>query len=199
MATYYVYDGQTYSSLEEVSKTVQAKHARAIMSVGQPTASHTPPIDYQCTLADMAEQLTQQYSAVQQLQQAVESQCRPAASVKLHDHFAVGQQLQQQPQVFTSTEQAAAPQLFVSQAVKEVLESPRQYQLSEVVPVPEEPVLKMEVGHWQICEDELGEFYVHAPSGQSFDQAPQELLHLLQQLPICMDHPSDIDEVWGLR
>jgi hypothetical protein len=47
-------------------------------------------------------------------------------------------------------------------------------------PVAQQAVLKMEVGGWQICEDELGEFYVHTATGQQFDQPPQQLLQVLQ-------------------
>merc|ERR1712151_1193222 len=43
------------------------------------------------------------------------------------------------------------------------------------------PMLKAQVGDWQICEDAQGEYYVHVPSNQTFDQAPLELLQLLSQ------------------
>lgn len=44
-----------------------------------------------------------------------------------------------------------------------------------------QPVLKATVGAWQICQDNLGEYYVHVPSGQSFDQPPPELLLQMQR------------------
>lgn len=44
-----------------------------------------------------------------------------------------------------------------------------------------QPVLKATVGVWQICQDNLGEYYVHVPSGQSFDQPPPELLLQIQR------------------
>jgi len=32
---------------------------------------------------------------------------------------------------------------------------------------------------WQICEDAQGEYYVHTPSGKTFDQPPQQLVQLM--------------------
>jgi len=37
---------------------------------------------------------------------------------------------------------------------------------------------KLTLGPWIVCEDSQGEFYYHTPSGQSFDQPPQELVQL---------------------
>jgi hypothetical protein len=42
------------------------------------------------------------------------------------------------------------------------------------------PQLKMEVGDWQICEDMQGEYYVHIPTGQTYDEPPPELVQLRQ-------------------
>merc|ERR1712066_128292 len=41
---------------------------------------------------------------------------------------------------------------------------------------PQQAIVKQEVGPWQICEDAMGEYYVHLPSGQTFDQPPPELM-----------------------
>jgi hypothetical protein len=38
--------------------------------------------------------------------------------------------------------------------------------------------VKFELGSWRVCEDAQGEFYIHAPTGQSFDQPPDELVQL---------------------
>lgn len=38
-----------------------------------------------------------------------------------------------------------------------------------------------DLGEWIICEDTMGEFYYHAPTNQSFDNPPPELVHLYQQ------------------
>jgi len=42
-------------------------------------------------------------------------------------------------------------------------------------------VVKQEIAGWQICEDNMGEYYVYTLTGQSFDQPPAALLQLLQQ------------------
>ena len=36
-----------------------------------------------------------------------------------------------------------------------------------------------QIGEWLICEDQQGEYYIHEPSQQQFDQPPAELLALL--------------------
>jgi hypothetical protein len=53
-------------------------------------------------------------------------------------------------------------------------------------------VLKMELGDWQICEDAQGEYYVHAPTGQTYDHPPPELLELHQasQWQHAVQHPA---------
>jgi len=46
---------------------------------------------------------------------------------------------------------------------------------------PEEATVKMQLGVWSICEDNQGEFYHNATTGQTFDQPPPELLELYEQ------------------
>merc|ERR1711976_894308 len=44
--------------------------------------------------------------------------------------------------------------------------------------------VKQEIGLWQICEDSLGEFYVHVGPPyppRTFDEMPEELMQLLRQ------------------
>jgi len=43
-------------------------------------------------------------------------------------------------------------------------------------------VTKMQIGAWTVAEDAQGEFYFNQQTGQSYDQAPPELLALIQQL-----------------
>jgi hypothetical protein len=86
----------------------------------------------------------------------------------------------------TPSYQAQAPTMTVTPSYQ--AQAPQVLQMAGVgypvpiaaAPVAQQAVLKMEVGGWQICEDELGEFYVHAATGQQFDQPPQQLLQVLQ-------------------
>jgi hypothetical protein len=40
--------------------------------------------------------------------------------------------------------------------------------------------VRAQIGNWLICQDAMGEFYQNAATGQQFDQAPAELLQLIQ-------------------
>lgn len=44
-----------------------------------------------------------------------------------------------------------------------------------------ESVILDEVGEWLVCEDAMGLFYHHAPTQQSFDQPPPELVQYYEQ------------------
>merc|ERR1739848_392122 len=43
-----------------------------------------------------------------------------------------------------------------------------------------EAIVKMQFEEWQVCEDGLGEYYVHVPTNRGFEQPPQKLLHILR-------------------
>jgi hypothetical protein len=65
-----------------------------------------------------------------------------------------------------STIQSASPAYNVVEAMPAVtsyLQAPA---------VQAEPVVLEQVGDWLVCQDELGIFYHHAPTGQSVDQCP---------------------------
>merc|ERR1719254_239132 len=47
---------------------------------------------------------------------------------------------------------------------------------------PQYPILKAEVGGWQILEDELGEFYYHVASQQQLDVPPPNAAELYMAL-----------------
>mmetsp|Transcript_12457 Transcript_12457/g.22887 ORF Transcript_12457/g.22887 Transcript_12457/m.22887 type:complete len:195 (-) Transcript_12457:56-640(-) len=87
-------------------------------------------------------------------------------------HTVSGQQFDQPPaELLQLLQQQPAP--APAPVSQQVLTQP---------PTAAQPVVTMEVGEWQVCEDQQGEYYVHTPSGQTFDQPPPELLLMLQQL-----------------
>lgn len=45
-----------------------------------------------------------------------------------------------------------------------------------------EASVKLKLGDWVICEDANGEFYVHIPTGEEFEETPEELLLLVMKL-----------------
>jgi len=107
---------------------------------------------------------------------------------------------QQQAVTYTPTVQQQAGTLIYEQAVQQQQPVPymKQQQAFTYAAAPTvqqgfanpeifvqptaEAVIKMEVGLWQVCEDQQGEFYVHTASGQQFDQPPYEVLQVLQQV-----------------
>jgi len=50
-------------------------------------------------------------------------------------------------------------------------------------PVGAQSTVKAQFGVWAVCQDAQGEFYFNSETQQSFDQAPPELLRILQQQP----------------
>jgi len=54
-----------------------------------------------------------------------------------------------------------------------------QYAVAPAAQVAQAEV-KAQIGNWLICQDAMGEFYQNAATGQQFDQAPAELLQLVQ-------------------
>lgn len=147
--TYYVYKGQNYSSMQEVQQIVQAS---LDLRPQQATMSYAPPIGQQLGMPSMP--------AVQQ-----------QAGVALYQQAA-----QQQQPGFPMLQQQILTSAAVS-TIQQGIANP-----SIVAQTSAEAVVKMEVGMWQVCEDQQGEFYVHTASGQQFEQAPDELLLLLQQV-----------------
>lgn len=45
-----------------------------------------------------------------------------------------------------------------------------------------EACIKLKLGEYAVCEDSAGEFYVHVPTGEEFEEPPEELLLLVMQL-----------------
>jgi len=94
-----------------------------------------------------------------------------------------------QQQVTYAAPVGYAPQT-VSQAPQQVQYQPQQVQYtaapSQLLQMdaqeqqPAQAVVKAQVGFWRICQDEQGEFYQHATSGETFDQPPPELQQFLQ-------------------
>jgi len=81
---------------------------------------------------------------------------------------------------YTQTPQVAqAPAQYMAASQPAVVIGTQQPQVSQAA-ATSPAVVKATVGAWQILEDGLGEFYCHMPTGQTFDQAPAELLQLLR-------------------
>merc|ERR1712151_184666 len=76
--------------------------------------------------------------------------------------------VQQQPQVIQQQ-----PQMMQAPVMQQqVMGQPQQ---------PMQAIVKQEIAHWQICEDQMGDYYVDLRTGQTFDQMPPELMQLMQQ------------------
>jgi len=83
------------------------------------------------------------------------------------------------PQYYTQPAASSyAPPMYAAQDMQQMQMQPQLQQ--EQPEAASQGIVKAEVGEWQICEDAQGEYYVHVPSGQTFDQPPQELLQLMQ-------------------
>jgi len=108
--------------------------------------------------------------------------------------FFFNQQTQQSSDVVPPELAGVAAQLQlggVGQAVPVVLQQPQlqpqqmqaqmqvqQMQAQQAQQAAAQTKQKFTLGPWIVCEDSQGEFYYHTPSGQSFDQPPQELVQL---------------------
>jgi hypothetical protein len=75
--------------------------------------------------------------------------------------------------------QVQQPQYQVQQPQYQVQQP--QYQVQQSVPQASPTVQKMAFGDWAVYQDELGEFYIHVPTGQQFEQPPPELVQAYQQ------------------
>lgn len=105
--------------------------------------------------------------AVQFTQMASKAQYTPTAQV--------------QPQVQYMQQAQAQPQAqYVQQAQFPTLQQTPQVIQQQAAPQEAQSIVKLEIGEWLVCEDAQGEFYFHAPSGQSFDQAPPELVEIIR-------------------
>lgn len=80
----------------------------------------------------------------------------------------------------TNQSSATPPPQFAGQAQPAPAQAaPQAQHVTHAAPAPAAK-LKSTIGDWQICEDAQGEFYVHAPTGQTFNEAPLDLLRLVQ-------------------
>jgi hypothetical protein len=76
------------------------------------------------------------------------------------------------------------PMVYAQQpGMQDYGQQPQEFQYGDMPQDPNQSVVKAQVGDWYICEDQQGEFYSHAITGQSYDQPPEELLQLMQQQP----------------
>merc|ERR1719424_541447 len=74
------------------------------------------------------------------------------------------------PVTYSSAPQAASVQYAAA---------PVQYAAAPAMQVAQAEV-KAQIGQWLICQDAMGEFYQNSATGQQFDQAPAELIQLIQ-------------------
>merc|ERR1712060_531061 len=91
--------------------------------------------------------------------------------------------IQQPPQVFQQPPpvvQQQAPIMMATQPEMTIPQPQNQMMGQPMQPAVQQAIVKQEVGPWQICEDQQGEYYVYLPSGQTFDNMPPELAQLIQ-------------------
>jgi len=146
----------------------------------QQTSQAQPQVQYiqQTPQAQAQVQYVQQspqaQPQVQYLQQTPQAQPQVQYVQQTPLYQPQGQMIQSQQQVsYTPT-----PQM---QYVQQPPMYQPQGQIAQLaVSQQAEAIVKLEIGDWCVCEDALGEFYHHAPSGQSFDQAPAQLVALIQ-------------------
>ena len=81
---------------------------------------------------------------------------------------------------YTPTAQVQPQVQYVQQAQFATLQQTPQVIQQQAAPQVAQSIVKLEIGEWLVCEDAQGEFYFHAPSGQSFDQAPPELVEFIR-------------------
>lgn len=104
------------------------------------------------------------------------AQSMPAA----YSSMAFGQAVQAaQPAMKTSGTTFASPSMTIASQPAAAMPI---YQGQAQVVTAQQAAVTATVGDWQIARDNIGEFYFHTPTGQSFDQAPVELLQILQQV-----------------
>jgi hypothetical protein len=84
-------------------------------------------------------------------------------------------QLQKAQQVQQELYKKHQQQLFQAQQLKQ-----QQQQLQQLQAQQQQQPPKIRLGDWAVHEDAQGEFYVHEPTGQSYETMPEELLQMYQ-------------------
>eukprot|EP00811_Abedinium_folium_P009736 NODE_18999_length_864_cov_14.001357.p1 GENE.NODE_18999_length_864_cov_14.001357~~NODE_18999_length_864_cov_14.001357.p1 ORF type:complete len:186 (-),score=46.01 NODE_18999_length_864_cov_14.001357:199-756(-) len=117
-------------------------------------------------------------------------QCRSAQGIFFHNQATKQSQFNNpfasmpQPQYQTAVVQtgyATQPQVVTYGAPQQqtvTYGAPQQQAVTYGAPPQQAAVEKLRLGNWIICEDAQGEFYHNALTGQSYDDAPPELLAL---------------------
>jgi len=91
------------------------------------------------------------------------------------------------PQSTTGREMQTSPHKEQQQQQQQQLQQnlPKQPQQSEQHNQHEpEACVKLKLGDYAVCEDSKGEFYVHLPTAEEFEEPPEELLLLVMQLKV---------------
>jgi len=147
---------QPQSQVQYIQQTSQAQPQVQYI---QQTPQAQPQVQY-------VQQSPQAQPQVQYIQQIPQAQPQVQYVQQTPSYQPQVQYVQQSPQ--------AQPQVQYLQQI------PQAQPQMQYVQQQAEAIVKLEIGDWCVCEDALGEFYHHAPSGQSFDQAPAQLVALIQ-------------------
>mmetsp|Transcript_75385 Transcript_75385/g.117843 ORF Transcript_75385/g.117843 Transcript_75385/m.117843 type:complete len:216 (+) Transcript_75385:71-718(+) len=168
------------------------------IQASQPQVQYMPAVQPQ-TQVQYIQQTSQGQPQVQYIQQTPQAQPQLQYVQQSPQAQPQVQYLQQTPQAqpqvqYVHQTPLYQPQGQMIQSQQQVSYTPAQMQYVQQLPMYQpqgqiaqpavsqqaEAIVKLEIGDWYVCEDSLGEFYHHAPSGQSFDQAPAQLVALIQ-------------------
>jgi len=143
----------------------------------QSYATYAQPLQMPQSYGSIAQQRVQPQAQYMQMAQA-QPQVQYVQQAQAQPKAQYVQQTQAQPQVQYMQQAQAQPQVqYVQQAPSY---QPQAQFVQQAAPQQAQSSVKLEVGDWMVCEDAMGEFYHHSPTGQSFDQAPAQLVELIK-------------------